>query len=155
MITADIEARFWKKVITAGMSDCWIWTGAKNSDGYGHLSVNGNMTYCHRIAWEINYGSIERGLEVLHRCDNPTCCNPWHLRLGTHAENMRDMHEKGRANNLKGEKHPSAKITESEVRSIRFMHREGVTIRAIAEAFIISASSIYGIITRKTWKHVI
>ncbi len=77
---------------------CWIWKGAKQR-GYGALKWGGRsapMQRAHRAAWEAWNGSIRGGLHVLHRCDVKACCNPAHLFLGTHKENMADLHAKGK-----------------------------------------------------------
>ena len=78
-------------------SGCIEWTGATNGCGYGSIQVSGRMVLVHRLAWELVNDPITDGLCVLHRCDNPSCCNVDHLSLGTHADNMADMVTKGRA----------------------------------------------------------
>ena len=88
-----MEQRFWEKVLKT--ESCWIWVGCKQS-GYGFIFGVGGA---HRAAWKLLRGEIPDGMEVLHNCpggDNPACVNPAHLWLGTHADNMRDMKEKGR-----------------------------------------------------------
>ena len=91
-----IEQRFWPRVDKSG--ECWVWTGAI-SHGYGVVGTGGHsgVVRVHRLSWELAIGPIPKGLHVLHRCDNPPCVNPAHLFLGTQADNMRDMREKGRA----------------------------------------------------------
>ena len=95
-----IEERFWSKVIKGSAGDCWHWTGAKLPKGYGKFSVGPRATRkiinAHRIAWELTNGPIPEGIWVLHDCDNPSCCNPMHLYLGTNTDNVRDKVSKGR-----------------------------------------------------------
>lgn len=77
---------------------CWEWTGSLNSGGYGTVGRQGlTGRTLHRLAWEMAYGPIPDGAQVLHRCDNRKCCRPDHLFLGTAADNIYDMIEKGRA----------------------------------------------------------
>jgi hypothetical protein len=101
-----IVDRFWARVQKS--DGCWEWTGAVNSrnGGYGVIGISGSrkLTVTHRLSWEIHHGPIPDGLWVLHRCDNRKCCNPEHLFLGTHADNMRDMTAKGRQANQNTEK---------------------------------------------------
>ena len=77
---------------------CLEWTGAKHRQGYGHIRVEGKVTFTHRLAWQLSFGAIPSNLFVCHSCDNPPCCNVAHLWLGTNLENQRDMHSKGRGN---------------------------------------------------------
>jgi hypothetical protein len=96
--------RFWSKVATAGPDDCWPWTAATTPKGYGRWTYREGGKNCHttahRKAWELANGPIPAGFQVLHRCDNPPCCNPAHLWLGTHRDNMADKVAKGRQSRL-------------------------------------------------------
>ncbi|WP_350339401.1 HNH endonuclease signature motif containing protein [Paramicrobacterium chengjingii] len=74
---------------------CLEWTGA-SVGGYGNIHVNGKSTLTHRLAWELAHGPIPNGMVVCHTCDNPPCCNPEHLFIGTQADNVRDMVSKRR-----------------------------------------------------------
>jgi hypothetical protein len=94
--------RFWKKVDQSGGPDaCWVWTAGRGGTmGYGSFQMgtyrNTHHVRAHRMAWELTNGPIPAGKYVCHRCDNPPCCNPAHLFLGTQGDNLRDMYAKGR-----------------------------------------------------------
>jgi hypothetical protein len=96
MIFEPWQDRLWRRVEIGAHWECWVITGHHNRDGYGVLSVDGNMQLAHRLVWVYTFGPIPPGMCVLHRCDNPPCCNPDDLFLGTQADNMRDMAAKGR-----------------------------------------------------------
>ena len=85
---------------------CWLWQASVTADGYGRMGIGGpgnKRMLAHRVAWQLYVGKIPDGMLVLHKCDNPPCCNPKHLFLGTDADNARDMSRKGR--------HPGSKKT--------------------------------------------
>lgn len=98
-----LDERFWAKVGISAEDRCWEWSGNRNPKGYGSFSpywppVRGATKIAHRWAWMLANGTeVPDGLLVLHRCDNPPCCNPGHLWLGTAADNSADMVLKGRS----------------------------------------------------------
>jgi HNH endonuclease len=79
------------------IGSCIEWSGGKNKSGYGRKWHKGRVLLAHRVAWIETHGPIPDGMCVLHRCDVRSCVNVEHLFLGTQADNMRDMAEKGRA----------------------------------------------------------
>jgi hypothetical protein len=99
-VAASLAERFWANVSKG--PGCWEWTASCHSTGYGQIGVGRKNRGAHQVAWELTFGPIEkdptkfRSVCVLHRCDNRKCCNPNHLFLGTHTDNMRDMVAKGR-----------------------------------------------------------
>lgn len=112
------------------------------------------MVSAHRYCWTIHFGAIPKGKWVCHHCDNPPCCNPSHLFLGTPSDNTRDMLRKGRRPSRKGTKHPLAKLTDENVVDIRRQHRNGKTMYRIAKDTGMSAGQIRRIIFRKNWTHI-
>lgn len=91
--------QFWRHVAKGDRKSCWLWQGTiLERNGYGtfwHPGLKATLL-AHRLAWMLSKGDIPQGLKTLHKCDVPACCNPHHLRLGTQADNMRDMIAKGR-----------------------------------------------------------
>ena len=77
---------------------CWIWQKTKTVNGYAKIAWKEKCFCGHRISWKVFRGKIPSGLFVCHKCDVRECCNPDHLFLGTHTDNMKDMHQKGRSN---------------------------------------------------------
>ena len=137
--------------------DCINWPGCKTTAGYGRI----NNVYAHRFMWEaVNGRKLPDGHSVCHSCDNPSCVNPRHLFAGTHQENMDDMNAKGRANNpekaRRGEFNGTSKLTDEDVREIRrraVMGKKG-NMTALAREYGIVHTALWGIVTRKTWKHI-
>jgi hypothetical protein len=149
------EQRFWSKIsCREGENACWVWSGRPGNHGYGQLSFpGGRVMLAHRIAWELTYGPIPRGLCVCHTCDNRLCCNPRHLFLGTNADNVADRHAKGRTRTgaSLGQDHGMAKLTESEVLAIR---SSSDSLAAIARRFGISDVHVGRIRRGKNWRHI-
>lgn len=120
--------------------------------GYHYMRVNGKSIGVHRFVYEQMFGEIPEGLVVRHRCDNPHCINPEHLELGTQADNIRDMVERGRQ--AKGSMTKSAKLTEQDVCEIRRRLDAGERVCDLARAFEVHYMTIVRIKQKKIWKHV-
>ena len=89
------------------LTECIEWRGTRTRSGYGQKVIKGKRYRTHRLAYEWANGPIPKGMLVLHSCDNPACCNPNHLFLGTQSDNMRDCANKGRLSTQKRTHCPS------------------------------------------------
>jgi hypothetical protein len=159
-------ARFWAKVDkSAGPDGCWMWTARLVPTGYGGFRYAGGQL-AHRAAWEITHGRVPHsdgyhGTCVCHRCDVRACVNPAHLFLGTHADNMADKKSKGRASrsgpivSVKGERVNTAKLTATDVVSLRAAVAGGCPVAKAARDFGISVHNAYSIVCGKTWRHLL
>lgn len=146
-----LARRFWSKVAWGHSDDCWPWQGSR-SNAYGHINVGGKIRLATRVAWALSTGEEPGSLNVCHRCDNPPCCNPAHLFLGTHAENMADMKAKGRqrSGGALGTLHPLCKLSEEQVAIIIRTRGRG-TGAALARRFGVSPSLICNIRKGRNW----
>ena len=139
---------FWDYVDKSnGPNSCWPWTRHIDSLGYGRAVPRnkGHSPLSHRHAWTFSNGKIPKGLHVLHSCDNPKCCNPAHLFLGTHQDNMKDRNKKRRF---------FAVLTEEKVKAIRRQYASGITQSTLAKQFRVSPSNISLICSRVNWSDV-
>lgn len=174
--TPTVALRFWSKVFKSQQpSECWVWMGARNHKGYGRFSTSHQHTFqSHRIAWMLCNGPIPAGMCVCHHCDNPPCCNPAHLFIGTVADNQADMKRKGRATGpknpvrgsghyahqhpelvLRGSKCGMAKLSESLVSEIRDRYSSRtVSMYQLGREYGVARTLIGMIIHRKIWRHV-
>ena len=140
-----MAARFWAKVDKRGPDECWEWTGMRTVDGYGRIKFDRRRLVASRVLWEITHGENPGDKHVCHKCDNPPCCNPAHLFLGTPLDNVRDMLAKGRCKPPRGEDHAHARLADSQVREIRELLAAGELHRVIAARFGVHKSTISAI----------
>lgn len=140
MDARDPIARLWEKVDRSGGPDsCWPWRGARNDNGYGIIRVRGRNLRTHRLALGLEL-ALAREPFVLHSCDNPPCCNPAHLSVGTQADNVHDMLSKGRRRYV-------TRLSAAQVAGIRDAARNGATQGAIASEYGLSQSYVSMIVS--------
>ena len=133
--------------------ECWEYQGFLNHDGYGQITDEERKTRrVHRLMYEAYCEPLAKGQVVRHTCDNPACCNPHHLTLGTQYDNVRDCVERGRFPNRAGEANGRAKINKQTVLDIRKIYSSGMwSYGLLAQLFEIPRATIAHIITGYTW----
>jgi hypothetical protein len=147
LVSGDVS-RFWNKVIKLS-EGCWAWTGGHDKDMYGKFTykLDGKKIHvrAHRYSWELhnNHKISTPLLQVCHTCDHPWCVNPSHLFLGTCEENLLDRDMKGRC--------PLAKLNAAQVREIRELHQNGMTVAQLSNLNGVLHDAIRNVITRKSW----
>lgn len=130
---------------------CWVWIGQRhNNGGYAWISIQGKRKRLHRIFYEYCFGSFDTRLEIRHRCGNPQCVNPLHLKPGTHKLNMEDMvrhgrSQKGRLSNLYGERNGMAKLKDVDIIEIRDRLGRGARQIDLASKFAVARQTIWKI----------
>jgi hypothetical protein len=149
-LLATFEERFWSRVDIKSEVECWNWQG-RLQEGYGKISCKNKELLVHRLAYELTYGRVNSELAVCHSCDNPRCCNPLHLWVGTWADNNKDRAIKHRSANVHGESNGNSKLTEEQVKEIR---QSTLSALELSLRYQISESTIYYIWQRKLWAHV-
>lgn len=150
-----IEDRFWAKVAKGTANECWLWTASTYTNGYGQFWTGTNLTSAHRYAYFLANGEIPSDLIIRHKCDQVRCCNPAHLETGTQLDNVRDMHDRKRNRQAKGEKQANAKLTTEQVLFIReSFAAKKYSRKELAELLSISRATIQSVLLRKTWKHI-
>jgi hypothetical protein len=168
------EDRFWAQVDKNGpihpvlQTACWVWTAgsSRSYNGYGRMRLRSeNGSYrdavsiaAHRYSWLLHFGEIPAApnhygtMVVMHRCDNPPCVNPDHLKLGTQLENVKDMVKKNRSPDRRGERSSSARLTWSDVRDIRELHAQGkCDVKELAAKYQVNRRTIGRVISHETW----
>jgi hypothetical protein len=151
----SVEERFFEKIRKT--DGCWWWKAGRTGGGYGVFYPTYNRQVgAHRFSWMLhNKQNIPEGLEILHSCDNRPCVNPLHLRLGTAADNRKDMLERGRDNPVKGEAIPNSKLTSVDVIELRRRYKSGERISDLTIGHpYIGRGTIYNAIAGVTWAHL-
>jgi hypothetical protein len=133
--------RLKKRIIINPITHCWEWQGSKYRRGYGKIQVRARMKAAHRMMWMCAHGDAKE-LNVLHKCDNPSCINPEHLFLGTQADNVQDKVIKNRA---------GFKLNPEAVRDIR---TSKLSPKELAEKYKVTIGNIHAVLSRKIWKHI-
>ncbi len=150
--TAEV-ARFFDKVQIT--KHCWLWTGCIVG-GYGQFGFRGSIIRAHRFSYELFVGPIELEKHILHRreCGNRNCVNPHHLYMGTNDDNMRDKATWG--NVAIGERHGQSKLSESDVISIRKIHKNtSQSYEDTAAIFGVDPTQISNIVRGIYWRHLL
>jgi hypothetical protein len=133
---------------------CQEFVGARNNKGYGNIVIEGQYKKAHRLAYEYHKGPIPEGMHVLHKCDNPPCCNPEHLFLGSNLDNVIDSTNKNRRANQVGSNNGNRVLNEASVKEIRRLYELETKPVELSNLFNVSVSCIRFIVNRQTWKHV-
>lgn len=143
-LTDADKNRFWSKVSIRGENECWEWSGSLHKLGYGHFRIGGKygkIVPSHRVAKMFSCDDFDQSKHCLHRCDNRACCNPSHIWLGTHAENMKDAVSKGR-NKTARAGNGYTKIPKEKYLDIFNMHKSGLNKSKIARHFGVTPTNI-------------
>lgn len=154
-----LKKSFEKHVIR--QDGCWGWKGSIAHGGYPVMSCRKEIgpDRGHRASWIIHKGEIPVGKHVCHYCDNPICTNPEHLWIGTNKDNNDDKIRKGREANYpppkkRGINNGACKLSEVQVKEIKFLLEKGLTSREIGSQYGISKTHILRIKNGKNWTHI-
>ena len=144
----DPDLDFWQRLDKSG--DCWLWTGSLKPNGYGQLSVGrGIVRTAHRYCWFLTHGEWPK-LSVLHHCDTRHCCNPAHLYVGTHEDNMRDMRARNREAN--GGRLPQTKLTHDAADDIRGEYAKGgISMKSLGRRYGVGPQTVCDIVHQRRW----
>lgn len=144
--------QFWQRLDRTGpdfrgLGPCWEWRTSSGGRArrYGWTRVAGHSGMPHRIAYLIAKGDIPSGLCVLHACDNPRCCNPAHLSVGTQLDNRRQAAERGRTRR---------KLTELDALDALVATARGESQRSIAARLGVARNTVVCMLTGATFLHV-
>lgn len=148
----SLEERFYNKVNKT--DSCWIWTAYRSNFGYGTIGIEKKTCKAHRVAWELEYGTIPKDMQVCHSCDNPSCVRPSHLFIGSQQDNIDDQMKKKRHVSFKGSDNGMSRLSEEDVRSIHDGDSKGISHNKIAQYHGVSRHHVSQIIRGKRWVHL-
>lgn len=145
--------QFWARVNVAGPTECWDWQGEVMNTGYGRFGYHQTRWLAHRFMWMMVEGD-PGDMFVCHTCDRPICVNPMHLWLGTNADNIQDMTNKGRGRpgHVPGSKNGRSKLTEAQVGDVRARYEAGETQAALARAYGVKPGTMSAVCRGKSWR---
>ena len=138
-----------------GVTGCWPWKGWRSPKGYARITIEGRVHTATRIIYTLFFGPYARTLKCCHACDNRICVNPYHLFIGTVADNNADMKRKGRYVNPVGECHGQAKLTADKVKRARILFANNeCTISQLAREYGVTYGVVKRAVTKQAWRHV-
>lgn len=150
MTTATDIAERLRLQLEVTSSGCWEFARGRTGGGYGAFYVgNGRCKGAHVVAYEVWKGPVSKGMFVCHTCDNPPCCNPNHLFLGTAQDNKDD--EVCKERHIRGSRNNTSKLSENNVEYIKQLLNSGESPAKIARQFNVHRNSIYYIRDGKNW----
>ena len=152
-----LRAHLERHTLMVPLCDCLLWTGSTNGRyGIIQLSSPRRNVLAHRANYMVTHQvELKRSEVVMHLCDNPLCVNTAHLKLGSQADNMRDMASKGRASrgDVVGAANGRAIVTAGQVAQIRALQGSHQA-KEVGGMFNISASTVRAIWKRRIWRHL-
>lgn len=150
---SELIDHLWERIDVGEPDECWEWKLSRTSNGYGQVTFKQEHYIVHRTLFILLNGYAPP--VVRHSCDNPPCCNPDHLLPGTQADNVRDMHERGRARSrsLHGSENPRAKIDEDQAAEILRLLHLGQNAMQVARTLGVKAGVVHAI-RAGAWSHV-
>ena len=140
-----------KHIKMQGPDDCWPWTtgtwGGRQSDRRPYFQAGSRRRIAYRWVYELVNGELPEDALILHSCNQGGypigCCNPAHMRIGTHDENMKDMTDRQRHG-----------VPHMVVRAIRRLIEQGETQQNIADRYGLTREAVSAIATGRTYKHL-
>lgn len=149
------EMRFWSHVDMRGPDECWDWQASRNGKAYGRFKATSHtILHANRVAWALMHRKDPGALVVRHTCDRPMCCNPHHLKLGTHGDNMADKVSRGRcwSGDQSGAANGAAKLDDEQLAALVGRMKLGLNNKQCAEGLPVGHSMVSKIRTGVMWR---
>ena len=140
---------------------CDLWIGHVDAQGYGIWSphLNGKQYHFKAHRAELIRKGTRFGPKIVsrHSCRNKNCIK--HVKPGPVVDNIRDKIRDGTIvlPNTVGSSNGYAKLTETKVRCIRWLHEKDpdlFTREELAQVFGVSRHTIGNAVRKDTWKHI-
>jgi hypothetical protein len=137
---------------SGGPDACHVWLASVGSHGYGnHFDLSmGGVTTAPRAAFYYEHGRLPN--VVRHRCPggpDKLCCNPRHLRDGTHRLNALDRAEDG--TQRFGETNGNAVLTREIVADARRRVAAGEPSQCVAASYGVNPMTLRSAIRGDSW----